>query len=96
MICGNCGTELDLSTKFCPECGAAVAKASVPSAIDIPSLRTSRSSNVKKTIGWLLLAAAVLVIVLIVKGTASSHKQENSARASACHDRPHPTNICSR
>jgi hypothetical protein len=74
MICIACGTELDISTKFCPECGAAVAKASVPSAIGIPSLRTSRSSDVKKTIGWLLLAAAVLVIVLIVKGTASSHK----------------------
>jgi len=78
MNCNACGTKLDLNTKYCPECGAAVAKTNMPAAVGIPSLRTSRSSDTRKMIGWLLLtAAAVLVIVLIVKGASSSDK-ENS------------------
>ena len=30
MVCGSCGTELPPNSKFCNECGAAVATATTP------------------------------------------------------------------
>ena len=30
MVCGSCGTELPSNSKFCNECGAAVATATTP------------------------------------------------------------------
>ena len=30
LVCGSCGTELPPNSKFCNECGAAVATATTP------------------------------------------------------------------
>jgi hypothetical protein len=83
MTCGSCRTELDISTKFCPQCGTAVAETFVPSAFS--SRQTRHYSARGRAVGAvLLLAGLILVVTVIVETSASSNKStaSNSADSS--------------
>jgi len=73
MICHDCGTILDPTIKFCPQCGVAVAKAIVPAMNTASAPRTEVSRDLRMMIGWLFLTiACVLLVVLIVRASLSS------------------------
>ena len=90
MICGNCGTEFEMSTKFCPQCGVAVAKTIVPATFSV-SPEARHTVDRRKVIGAvLLLAGIILVVTLIVETPASSDKGSatNSTDTSQIVDSP--------
>lgn len=75
MICNDCGTELDISAKFCPQCGAPAAETVVATALNVPSIQKRPPSNTRRIIAWLcLLTAAAVAITLLIKTPASPDK----------------------
>ena len=75
MICNHCGTEVDIGTKFCPECGTPVAKVIVPATVSSSSQQVKQTSTRRTVIAAALLLAAIIVVVtIIVETSASSDK----------------------
>jgi len=87
MECNRCGAQLDVQQKFCPQCGTAAAKDGqcvVPAMFSTSALESKHSPNMGKTIGGLLLLAAiVLVIVLVLENAGSSGKGSDSNTSGA-------------
>jgi hypothetical protein len=75
MVCSACGTELEIDTKFCPQCGTIVAQTAVGTPVSHG--RTGFSMDIAKLIGWLAISAiSLLVVILIVKGSTSPDKND--------------------
>jgi zinc-ribbon domain len=78
LVCGSCGTELPPNSKFCNECGAAVATATTPAERAqrgdrdeaMPLMRTAADHLFRegRLLGWGIPVTGVLVETLLDHG----------------------------
>ena len=76
MICEKCSAELDIQHKFCPQCGATVARGGdsiVPPMFSDVSAEPNRWKSNRRVLGGLVvLAVIVLGIMLMVRDSGPS------------------------
>jgi adenylate cyclase len=86
VVCGSCGTELPPNSKFCNECGAAVASATIPAEykqVTVLFTDVVRSMDIAATVGAERLREIISELVersaAVVKRYAGKATDDKSA-----------------